>query len=395
MMHDSISDNSFYASGPSKVCVIGNGYVGLPLCVLMKDCGHAVIGFDVNTAAVVSHNQGKSTIDDVDDHQLEGIVFTSDPAETEDCDVYVICVPTPVTDKKMADLKYVMSVKQTLLKHAKPGSLIILESTVGVGDTRRVFKDMASSGFLVANSPERIDPGRKFPTLQNVPKVVGGLTPESTAAAHAFYSSVFTSVVPVRNSEHSEATKLLENSYRAVNISFINEFADFCGAEGLDVNNIVDAASTKPYGYSPFRSWIGVGGHCIPVDPHYLLGSNPAVEWPILQSSMDAMHARPGKLARARVDKLMKKVLVCGVSYKPDISDIRDAPQSSFVQALKDENVEVHFFDPLVGAFEGLEKVDSLEDAASYDRVFVMHKHERCRTELEALQSLPNVEFFQ
>jgi UDP-N-acetyl-D-glucosamine dehydrogenase len=361
----------------------------------MKDCGHAVIGFDVNAAAVASHNQGKSTIDDVEDHQLEGIEFTTDPGDTEDCDVYVICVPTPVTENKMADLKYVMSVKQTLIKHAKPGSLIILESTVGVGDTRRTFKDMAGNGFLVANSPERIDPGRKFPTLQDVPKVVGGVNPESTAAAFRFYSSVFTSVVPVRNSEHSEATKLLENSYRAVNISFINEFADFCGAEGLDVDNIIDAASTKPYGYSPFRSWIGVGGHCIPVDPHYLLGSNPSVEWPILQSSMDAMHARPGKLARARIDKLTRRVLVCGVSYKPNISDIRDAPQSSFVKALMDENIEVHFFDPLVDSFEGLHKVDNLKDASSYDRVFVMHKHEQCKTELEGLGALPNVEFFQ
>lgn len=146
---------------PSKVCVIGNGYVGLPLCVLMKNCGHSVIGLDANTKAVASNRQGKSTIDDVEDHQLEGIWFTANPTETEDCDVYVICVPTHVTENKMADLKYVLAVKETLLVHAKPGALIILESTVGVGDTRRTFKDMVAQGYRVANSPKRIDPGRK------------------------------------------------------------------------------------------------------------------------------------------------------------------------------------------------------------------------------------------
>jgi len=398
MLHEKLdfNDSNFSMNaGPTNVCVIGNGYVGLPLCVLMKECGHVVTGLDANKDCVESHRQGKSTIDDVEDGQLEGITFTSDPADIEDCEVYVICVPTPVTANKMADLRFVMSVKQTLLQHAKPGSLIILESTVGVGDTRRVFKDMVSNGYRVANSPERIDPGRKFPTLQNIPKVVGGVNPASTMDAFSFYSTVFTSVVPVRNSEHSEAVKLLENSYRAVNISFINEFADFCDVTDLDVNNIVDAASTKPYGYSPFRSWIGVGGHCIPVDPHYLLGSTPGLDWPILASSMEAMHARPGKLARARLDKTVKNVLVCGVSYKPNVSDIRDAPQSSFVKTLKDNNVTVHFFDPLVESFEGLEKVDSLANVDSYDRVFVMHKHEQCKNELEALRSFPNVEFFE
>ena len=383
--------------GPTKVAVIGNGYVGLPLCVLMKDCGHIVTGMDANTARVAQHNQGKSTIDDVQDHELSGIAFTSSPVNIEDNDVYVICVPTPVTDSKMPDLRYVQAVKHMLEKHAKPGALIILESTVGVGDTRRVFKDMCSRGFLVANSPERIDPARKVPTLQDVPKVVGGVNPESTMAAHAFYSTVFTSVVPVRNSDHSEAVKLLENSYRAVNISFINEFADFCETAHLNVNAVVDAASTKPYGFSPFRSWIGVGGHCIPVDPHYLLGSDPNLTWPILSSSMDAMHSRPRRLAQARVNNnKLNKVLVCGVSYKPNVSDTRDAPQSAFVQELKEHNVTVHFYDPLVDAFEGLEKVPDLCDVDDeYDRIFVMHKHDTCRADLEQLRGLPNVEFFE
>lgn len=383
-------------NGPTKVCVIGNGYVGLPLCVLMKDCGHIVTGLDANKDRVEKHSQGKSTIDDVEDNQLEGIAFTTEPEEIEDNDVYVICVPTPVTDAKMADLKYVVAVKEMLYKHAKPNSLIILESTVGVGDTRRTFKDMCSQGFRVANSPERIDPARKVPTLQDVPKVVGGVDPESTEAAYSFYCTVFTSVVPVKNSDHSEAVKLLENSYRAVNISFINEFADFCGTADLNVNAVVDAASTKPYGFSPFRSWIGVGGHCIPVDPHYLLGSNPSLSWPILSSSMEAMHARPHNLAQKRVEEhKLDKVLICGVSYKPNVSDIRDAPQSDFVNTLKKNNVMVEFFDPLVEAFEGLEKVDNLLDVDQYDRVFVMHKHNVCKEELEGLRGLSNVEFFE
>lgn len=385
---------TFFGGSSVNVTVVGNGYVGLPLCVLMKDCGHTVIGLDANATCVDLHRKGKSTIDDVEDRELEGIEFTTDPFDIEDSDVYVICVPTPVTENKMPDLRYVMAVKDTLSKHAKPGSLIILESTVGVGDTRRAFKDMAAKGFRVANSPERIDPSRKIPTLQDVPKVVGGVNMESTEAAFDFYSTVFTTVVPVRNSEHSEAVKLLENSYRAVNCSFINEFADFCETADLDVNGIVDAASTKPYGYSPFRSWIGVGGHCIPVDPHYLIGTNPNLDWPILSHSMEAMHARPGKIAKARLSKHLQKVLVCGVSYKPNVSDIRDAPQSSFVKTLQDNNVTVDFFDPLVESFEGLEKIESLATVDEYDRVFVMHKHQVCKEDLEALRSRPNVEFF-
>jgi len=391
-------DIATFDQGPSKVAVIGNGYVGLPLCVLIKDCGHIVTGIDANKAQVEQHNQGKSTIDDVQDHELQGIAFTSDPNHIEDNDVYIICVPTPVTQNKMPDLRYVNAVKAMLEQHAKPGALIILESTVGVGDTRRVFKDMCSHGFLVANSPERIDPARKVPTLQDVPKVVGGLNPDSTTAAHDFYSTVFTSVVPVRNSEHSEAVKLLENSYRAVNISFINEFADFCDTADLNVNAVVDAASTKPYGFSPFRSWIGVGGHCIPVDPHYLLGSDPSLSWPILSSSMDAMHSRPRRLAQARVANSKNKlgrVLVCGVSYKPNVSDTRDAPQSTFVKELRDNNVSVEFYDPLVDAFEGLHKITDLSNVDDYDRVFVMHKHDTCRADLEQLRGLPNVEFFE
>lgn len=398
--HSVVTDfdtDTAFSHGPTKVAVIGNGYVGLPLCVLMNDCGHIVTGMDASTARVAQHNQGRSTIDDVQDHELRSIAFTSDPADIEDNDVYVICVPTPVTENKMPDLRYVHAVKNMLEEHAKPGALIILESTVGVGDTRRVFKDMCSRGFLVANSPERIDPARKVPTLQDVPKVVGGVNPQSTTAAQTFYSTVFTSVVPVRNSDHSEAVKLLENSYRAVNISFINEFADFCDTADLSVNAVVDAASTKPYGFSPFRSWIGVGGHCIPVDPHYLLGSDPNLSWPILSSSMDAMHSRPRRLAQARVNdnKTLNKVLVCGVSYKPNVSDTRDAPQSAFVQELKQNNVMVDFYDPLVEAFEGLDKVPDLSDVNSYDRVFVMHKHDTCSANLEQLRGLPNVEFFE
>ena len=388
--------NSDLSNGSVNVTVIGNGYVGLPLCVLMKDCGHSVTGFDVNTQAVASHNQGKSTIDDVQDGELLGITFTANPADIEDSEVYVICVPTPVTENKMPDLRFVNAVKKMLEEHAKPGSLVILESTVGVGDTRRAFKDMCSKGFYVANSPERIDPARKVPTLQDVPKVVGGVNPESTAKAYAFYSTVFTSVVPVRNSEHSEAVKLLENSYRAVNISFINEFSDFCDTADLNVNAVVDAASTKPYGFSPFRSWIGVGGHCIPVDPHYLIGSDPSLNWPILSSSMNAMHSRPRRLAEQRMStEKLHKVLVCGVSYKPNVSDTRDAPQSTFVQTLKENNVSVDFYDPLVESFEGLERTTDLSKVDAYDRVFVMHKHEICRAELEQLRGLPNVEFFE
>ena len=414
-----------------KVTVIGNGYVGLPLAVLMKDQGHQVTGFDVNQKCVDSHNQGISTIDDVENHMLEGLEFTSNIADIGDSDVYVICVPTPVTDKKLPDLSIVNKVKQTLLQVARPGSLIVLESTVGVGDTRRTFSDMVERGYFVANSPERIDPARKFPALGDIPKVVGGVDEASTLRAVEFYSTIFTNVVPARNSDHSEATKLLENCYRAVNISFINEFANFCEASGLEVNDIVDCASTKPYGFSPFRSWIGVGGHCIPgkyiisalkshrlfskhyramcltlapcflssmtVDPHYLIecSANGEKDWPILSNVMHFMHERPAMLARERAtQQKLSKVLVCGVSYKPNVSDIRDAPQATFCQTMQQAGVDVHFYDPMVQSFEGLQKINSLDQVDEYDAVYVMHKHQVNADQLEGLRGKAHVEFF-
>mmetsp|Transcript_32967 Transcript_32967/g.52806 ORF Transcript_32967/g.52806 Transcript_32967/m.52806 type:complete len:380 (+) Transcript_32967:4688-5827(+) len=376
-----------------KVCVVGNGYVGLPLAVLTKQSGHQVVGFDADPRKVEMLQSGISPIDDVMDSELEGLTFTNKPELIQDCDVDIICVPTPVNDNKTPNLRIINAVKQTLSEHAKGGSLIILESTVGVGDTRKVFGDFVERGFNVANSPERIDPSRKKPTLHEIPKVVGGLNGESTKVAAAFYQSVFAEVVPVASAEHSEATKLLENSFRAVNISFINEFADFCKMSGLDTDHIIDAASTKPYGFTPFRSWIGVGGHCIPVDPHYLIESTPGMKWPILESSMTAMHARPARLAAERTDPSTQKVLVCGVSYKPNVSDVRDAPQAAFIKELIENKVQVEYYDPLVENYMGLEKVTDLSRVEDYDKVFIMHQHDCC-PELGAIRSLDNVEAF-
>jgi len=376
-----------------KVCVVGNGYVGLPLAVLAKQAGHSVLGFDADVKKVQMLQAGESPIDDVLDSELEGLTFSSIPGAIRGYDVYIICVPTPVNPDKTPNLRIINAVKQTLLDNAQPGSLIILESTVGVGDTRRIFGGFADRDFYVANSPERIDPSRKKPTLYEIPKVVGGLNDASTNFATKFYETVFANVVPVKSAEHSEATKLLENSYRAVNISFINEFADFCSQSGLDTDHIVDAASTKPYGFSPFRSWIGVGGHCIPVDPHYLIESAPGSKWPILESAMTAMHARPGRLALEHVDPCTQKVLVCGVSYKPNVSDVRDAPQADFIKSLLGNKIEVEFFDPLVESYMGLQKVHNLSMVDHYDKVFIMHQHECC-PELNDIRELDHVVTF-
>ena len=258
-------------------------------------------------------------------------------------------------------------------------------------------------GIHLAHSPERIDPGRKFPSLIDIPKVVGGIDEVSAQKAVEFYETVFTRVVQVKNSEHSEAAKLLENCYRAVNISFANEFANFCDTAGLDVKDIVHAASTKPFGFSPFRSWIGVGGHCIPVDPHFLMASSASGDkkeaWPILSATMEAMHERPRRLARERFNnmKQMQRVLVCGVSYKANVSDTRGAPQHAFVQVLKDLGVEVDFYDPLVQSFQDLRKIDDLSDAVveSYDAIYVMHKHDKCADVLEGIRGREKVEFFE
>eukprot|EP00121_Abeoforma_whisleri_P005523 Awhi_evm1s5009 len=378
-----------------NVAVIGTGYVGLPLCVLLRRSNHNVLGYDASAQKIASLNNGISYIGDVENHELRGISFTADPKDIKASDVHIICVPTPVGEDFNPDLTILRSVVKTLETYARSGCLIICESTVGVGDTDALFTNLVNKGCRVCHSPERIDPGRKYPNYKDIPKVIGGMDEISTHRGVQFYQTVFKTVVAVRSAKHSEAVKLLENSFRAINISFINEFSNYCDNADLNVNEIIDAASTKPYGFMEFRPWVGVGGHCIPVDPHYLIKSQPIMEWPLLSEAMTEMHSRPSNLANVELKKKeskLNKVLVCGVSYKPDIADVRDAPQKEFIETMLENNVDVHFYDPIVESYMGLTKQNSLDNAHTYDKVYVMHQHSN--HDYSSLDNLSNVQSF-
>lgn len=361
-----------------EVCVFGCGFVGLPLCALLNKRGHSVIGFDVNSKTIENLEHGISHIPDVAHDELKEIKFTSKLNDVKNKEVYIVCVPTPISKDFKPVLTYVESVRDMIEQVVQSDALVINESTVGIGDTRKVFgRLLEKKNVKVAHSPERVDPGRTDPPLHAIPKVVGGLDDKSNDAVLNFYNTVFDKVVPVTNSEHSECTKLLENSYRAVNIMFINEVDNFCKSKKMNTKQIINAASTKPFGYQAFWPGVGVGGHCISTDPEFLVNSSNKDEWPILSTVMERLHERPREIARYFAkDNSLNNVLIVGVGFKPNINDIRESPQLYFAQELRDKfQVEVEYYDNLVFKFDNFKKVMSLRDSEIelYDKIFVAH----------------------
>ena len=267
----------------ARFAVIGLGYVGLPLTVAFAESGYEVLGFDVNKERVGQVNSGESHIPDVASSQIDRLVqdgflsATADPKRLADADIISICVPTPLSKTRDPDISYVVSASEQVVKHLRRGQLIILESTTYPGTTRDVIVPLlektgmkAGQDFFVAFSPERVDPGNAKYGIKNTPKVVGGLDPNSTDLAALFYGQAIETVVPVASPESAEMVKLLENTFRAVNIALANETALMCDRLGLDVWEVINAASSKPFGFMPFYPGPGIGGHCIPLDPFYL-----------------------------------------------------------------------------------------------------------------------------
>jgi len=353
---------------PSSVGIVGLGYVGLPLAVGFAQAGLAVKGVEENPEKVRRVNAGDSYIDDVASARLQVVVAngmlvaSTEFSALKDCDAVVVCVPTPLTVNKAPDVSYIESVSRALVSCLHKGELVVLESTTYPGTTDEVMLPILESGglkagvdFYLAFSPERVDPGNAHYNTLNTPKVVGGLDAASTERACTLYALVVPQVYPVSSCRAAEMTKLLENTFRLVNVSLINELAVLCEKMGMDIWEVIEAAKSKPYGFMPFYPGPGIGGHCIPIDPFYL-------SWKAKEYDIDlAFVETAGKVNDAMPDYVVDKVafalnsagravrgahvLVLGVAYKKDISDLRESPALKVIDKLQKWGADVSYFD--------------------------------------------------
>ena len=367
-------------SRQAKVAVIGLGYVGLPLAVEFARAGFQTFGIDVDYRKVAALNAGHSYVIDVPQSDLTEVILsgkfkgTSDFSVLSDCDAVSICVPTPLSKTHDPDLSYVVSAISEVAKYVHPGLLIVLESTTYPGTTDEIIiPKVVSNGYevgediFVAFSPERTDPGRKDYTLKTTPKIVGGATPACLTIVTALYSHIVDKIVPVSSVASAEMAKLLENTFRAVNIALANEVLLMCDKLGLDAWEVIDAAATKPYGFMKFTPGPGVGGHCIPLDPQYLSWKLRTLNYNarFVQLAEEINRGMPAYWVNKVVDILNaekkaingSQVLVLGVTYKPDIDDLRESPALDIIKLLIKLGARVTYHDPFVASLkaEGLE----------------------------------------
>ena len=356
-----------------NVSVVGQGYVGLPLALSSAESGNKTFGIDINLEKIKLLNSGKSIIEDISDEQISKALKSNQYVPTQNFEeaiqnstVILICVPTPLSTNHKPDLDILNSAAKEVGKNLKAGMLVIIESTIQPGTTRNLVvpilekeSGLKKEQFLVAFSPERIDPMNKKFTIKNTPKLVAGLTPEAAVKAKEFYSKFIDQVDVCESLEVAETAKLLENSFRLVNISFINELAMFCQKIGIDVNDVIKAASTKPYGFMPFYPSVGVGGHCIPVDPLYLAEAAREAGAPVRFIELaDEINLGMPTYFVGRASEMLgglkdKKVLVIGVSYKPNVADIRETPVEALISGLKKSGAVVNWHDDLVKSWNG------------------------------------------
>ena len=355
----------------AHVGVIGLGYVGLPLVVEFAANGFNGTGFEVDTDKANQINSGRSYIGDVPSDRVKKLVdekllrATTDFQHLRECDAIIICVPTPLRKTKEPDVSYILAAAEQITKNLRRGQLVILESTTYPGTTDEVLLPMfegtglkLDEDFLLAFSPERVDPGNPQFLTHNIPKVVGGVTPDSTEVAAHLYSQIVKDVHAVTSARVAEAAKLLENTFRAVNIGMANEMARLCYALNIDTWEVIRAAATKPFGFMPFYPGPGIGGHCIPLDPHYL-------SWKARQHGFDSRFISLAEEVNSRMpehvvqlvsdglnddSKAMKgsNVLLLGVAYKKDIDDVRESPALSIIDRLRAKGAKVRYHDPFV-----------------------------------------------
>jgi len=359
----------------ATVAVIGLGYVGLPLAVAFAEKGFPVVGVDVDGRKVDALNRGESYVQDVPSERLRHVLArlraTTDYAALSDCDVAIICVPTPLNKTRDPDVRYLIAAGESVAQHVHPGMLVVLESTTYPGTTEELLLPLlverpharalrVGTDFFLAFSPERIDPGNRQYTVENTPKVVGGVTPACRDVAVALYSQIIERIVPVSSTRAAEMVKLLENTFRAVNIALVNEIAIMCDKLGLDVWEVIEAAATKPYGFMKFTPGPGVGGHCIPLDPHYLSWKLKTLNYNarFIQLAGEINSEMPRYWVQKVADALNEagkpvkgsRVLVLGVAYKRDVDDVRESPALDIIELLRQKGADVRYHDPYVPA---------------------------------------------
>ena len=383
------------------VAVIGLGYVGLPLAIQATNSNLKVYGYDIDEEKVNSYNLGKSSIEDISDIELQkslekGLFLSSDPKYLSASETIVISVPTPLTDYQ-PDLSYVRSAAETIANHITENQIIILESTTYPGTTIEVLIPVieeishlkAGVDFYAGYSPERIDPGNEKWNFKNTPKVISGINDESLAKIKTFYEKIIDQVVTVSGTKEAEMVKLLENTYRHVNIALINELAILCNMLEIDIWEVVNAAKTKPFGFESFRPGPGVGGHCIPVDPNYLSFKTRQIGKPVrfVELAQEINNSMPSYVVSRLLEKmnLLEKpfknsnILILGVAYKRDIGDIRESPAIGIIENLYDRGVNVKYFDPFVEKIvvnnQDVEREDSLDNLNNYDLILVHTAH--------------------
>jgi UDP-N-acetyl-D-glucosamine dehydrogenase len=395
----------------AQVGVIGLGYVGLPLALLFTEQRFPVTGFDIDKRKVDTLQQGGSYIYRITPAEIQlareqGFGATSDFSQLERMDAVIICVPTPLNEYREPDLSYITNTAEAIAPHVRPGQLIVLESTTYPGTTEEVVVPILernpgglkaarmgsdARGFYVAFSPEREDPGNDSVARRDIPKVVGGLDPQASALASALYGSIFARTVCVSTPAAAEMTKLLENIYRCVNIALVNELKLLCLRMGIDIWEVIEAASTKPFGFHPFYPGPGLGGHCIPVDPYYLSWKakefdfqtrfielagevNTGMPYHVLGSVAEALNRQKKAINGA-------KVLVLGVAYKKDIDDLRESPSLTIIELLQKQGAEVFYHDPYFPFVGKGRKYDlqmkrvSLDNFGQYDCVVIVTDH--------------------
>jgi len=384
------------------VAIVGAGYVGVPLAQVFSEAGRSVLLVDIDPDRVEQLNRGESYIEDVPSEKLttlvqeHGLRATTDYDELRDADAILIALPTPLSPQREPDLSIVRAATEQIATRLRPGHLVVLESTTYPGTTRDELLPILERGsglragadFHLAFSPERVDPGRVDHTTKTVPKVVGGIDEASTQAAAALYGTAIDTVHKVSTPEAAELTKLLENIFRSVNIALVNELAQLCDRMEIDIWEVVDAAATKPFGFMRFEPGPGLGGHCIPIDPFYLTWKAREFDFStrFIELAGEVNQNMP-YYCRSRVSQALNhglgkslsgsRILVLGVAYKADISDMRESPAVKLIQLLQNAGADVAYHDPHVPSFSehGLELSSQPLDAAAHDAVVIATAH--------------------
>lgn len=381
--------------------IIGLGYVGLPLLLDFCEAGHQVVGFDIDKDKINSLSNGKSYISYIPDEEIAGYIRSNQLAVTVDftrlaeVDNILITVPTPLNEHREPDLNYIEKTALTIREFLTRGHLIVLESTTYPGTTREVLLPiLEESGlkvgkdYFLAYSPERVDPNNKNYGAREIPKVIGGITEKCLGRVEELYQSVFSTVVPVSSVEAAEASKLLENIYRSVNIAMVNEMKMLFDRMGIDVWEVIKASSTKPFGFMPFYPGPGLGGHCIPIDPFYLTWKarefdfstrfielageiNSQMPYYVVQKTIEALNERGSSIKGS-------KILLLGAAYKKDVDDYRESPTLKILMLLKDKGAEVSYHDPYIPAIQGIRRYPEL----------VMHSSKLDEHALQAMDCL-------